>query len=118
MRSFTDRTGVSIAAGRVGAGVFVIVVADLISRTAAVGWAVRRTGCVCSFRRVCSIGRHPFEELGRLEAMVRVLQIASTAPPSWGEASFGLRPVRCSRCSNDGHMGVSLFPGSLNRSGT
>jgi hypothetical protein len=71
MRSFTDRTGVSIAAGRVGAGVFVIVVADLISRTAAVGWAVRRTGCVCSFRRVCSIGRHPFEELGRLEAMVR-----------------------------------------------
>jgi len=67
MRSFTDRTGVSIATGRVGASVFVIVVADLISRTAVVGWAAQRTGSVCSFRRVCSISRHPFEELGRLE---------------------------------------------------
>jgi hypothetical protein len=69
-RSLTDRTGVSVAAGRVGAGVCVIVVPNLVARDAAVGWAVRGTSCVCSSRGACIIGRHTFEELGCMEAMV------------------------------------------------
>jgi len=69
MRSLAYRAGVSVAAGRVGAGVFVVVVAYLVAGAAAVGWAVRSPSCVCSFRGAGIFGRHTFEELGRLEAV-------------------------------------------------
>jgi hypothetical protein len=70
MRYLAYRAGVGVAAGRVGAGVFVVVVADLVAGAAAVGWAVRGTGCVCSFHGVWVIGGHRFEELGCFEAVV------------------------------------------------
>jgi len=70
MRSVAYRAGMSVAAGRVGAGVFVVVVAYLVAGTAAVGWAVRSPSCVCLFCGVGIISGHTFEELGRLEAVV------------------------------------------------
>jgi len=70
MWSLRYHTGVSVAAGRVGSGVFVVGVADLVTGAAAVGWAVRGTSCVCSYRGTGVISGHTFEELGRLEAMV------------------------------------------------
>ena len=70
MRSLAHCAGVSVAAGRVGAGVFVVVVVNLVAGSAAVGWAVRGPGCVCSFRRAGIIGGHTFEELGRLGTVV------------------------------------------------
>jgi hypothetical protein len=70
LRSLGYRAGVSVAVGRVGAGVFVVVVAYLVAGAAAVGWAVRSPSCVCSFCGTGSIGGYTFEELGRLEAVV------------------------------------------------
>jgi hypothetical protein len=70
MRSLAYRAGVSVAAGWVGAGVFVVGMAYLIAGAAAVGWAVQSPSCVCSFRGAGIIGWHTFEELGRLEAVV------------------------------------------------
>jgi hypothetical protein len=70
MRSVAYRTGISIAAGRVGAGVFVVGVAYLIAGAAVVGWAAWGSSCVCSFRAAGIIGGHTFEELGCLEAVV------------------------------------------------
>jgi len=70
MRSLAYHTGVRVAAGRVGAGVFVVVVADLVDGAAADRWAIQGTRSVCSFRRGCIIGGHTFEELGHLEAVV------------------------------------------------
>jgi len=70
MRSLTYHAGVSVAAGWVGAGVFVVIVAYLVAGAAAVGWAVRSPSCVCSFCGAGIIGGHTFEELGRLEAVV------------------------------------------------
>jgi hypothetical protein len=70
MRSLAYHAGVSVAAGWVGAGVFVVIVAYLVAGTAAVGWAVRSPSCVCSFRGAGIIGGHTFEELGRLKAVV------------------------------------------------
>jgi len=77
MRSLACRAGVSVAAGRVGAGVVVVVVAYLIAGAAAVGWAVRSPSCVCLFCGVGIIGGHTFEELGRLAAVV------GGAPAGW-----------------------------------
>jgi len=70
MRSLTYCTGVSVVAGWVGAGVFVVVVANLVPGAAAVGRAEWGTGCECSFCVACMLGGHWFEELGRLEAVV------------------------------------------------
>ena len=70
MRSLAYCAGVSVAAGQVGAGVFVVVVAYVVAGAAAVGWAVRSPSCVCSFHGVGIIGGHMFEELGRVEAVV------------------------------------------------
>jgi len=70
MCSLAYHSGVSVAAGRVGAGVFVGVVADLVARAAAIGWAVRGISCVCSFCGAGIIGGHIFEELGCLKAVV------------------------------------------------
>jgi hypothetical protein len=69
-RSLPYRTGVSVVAGRVGAGVFVVVVAYLVARAPAVGWAVRGPSCVCSLRGANIIGGHTFGELGHLKAVV------------------------------------------------
>jgi len=63
MRSLTYRAGVGVAVGRVGAGVFVVVVSDLVAGAAA-------ASCVCSFHGTCVIGRHTFKELGGFEAVV------------------------------------------------
>ena len=70
MRSLAYRPGVSVAAGRVGAGVFVVVVAYLVAGSAAVGWALRSPSCVCSFHEVGIIGGHTFERWGRMGAVV------------------------------------------------
>jgi len=70
MRSLAYRPGVSVAAGPVGAGDFVEVVADFINGDAAVGWGIRGPGCVCSFLGASIIGGHMFEVLGRLESTV------------------------------------------------
>jgi hypothetical protein len=61
---------VSVAAGRVGAGVFVVVVAYLIAGAAVVAWAVRGPGCVCSVCGSGITGGLRFEEFGNLEAGV------------------------------------------------
>jgi hypothetical protein len=71
MRSLAYHAGVSVAAGWVGAGVFVVIVAFLVAGATAVRWAVRSPSCVCSFLGAGIIGGHTFEELGRLEAVVR-----------------------------------------------
>jgi len=63
-------TGMSVAAGRVGAGVFVVVLADLVASAAAAGWAEQGTSSVCPFGGTCIIWGHTFEELGRLKAVV------------------------------------------------
>jgi len=70
MRSFAYRADVSVAAGRLGAGVIVEVVAYLVAGAAAVGWAVRSPSCVCSFLEGGIIGGHTFEQLGTLEDVV------------------------------------------------
>jgi len=71
MRSLAYCAGVSVAAGWVGAGVLVVIVAYLVAGAAAVGWAVRSPSCVYSFRGAGIIGGHKFQELGRLDAVVR-----------------------------------------------
>jgi hypothetical protein len=70
MRSLAYHAGVSVAAGWVGAGVFDVLVAYLITGAAAVAWAVQSPSCMCSFRGAGIIGELTFEELGRLEAVV------------------------------------------------
>jgi hypothetical protein len=70
MRSLAYHAGVGVAAARVVAGVFVVVDADLVAGAVGAGWAIRGTGCVCSFRGVCLIGAHLVDKLGRPEAVV------------------------------------------------
>jgi len=70
MRSLAYHAGVSVAAGWVDAGVFVVIVAYLVAGAAAVGWAVRSPSCVCSSRGAGIFGGHTFEELGFLEVVV------------------------------------------------
>lgn len=57
-------------AGRVGGGVFVVVVVDLVAGAAAVGGAVRVPSCVCSFHGVGIIIGYLFDLFGRLKSMV------------------------------------------------
>jgi hypothetical protein len=70
IRSLAYRAGMSVAAGRVGAGVLVGVVAYLVLGAAVVGWAMGSRSCVYSFRGAGIIGGHTLEVLGRLEAVV------------------------------------------------
>jgi hypothetical protein len=77
MRSFAYCTGVSVAAGRIGPDVFVVVVAYLLAGDAVVGCAVRSPSFLCSLGAAAIIGEHTFKELGRLEAMV------GCAPDRW-----------------------------------
>ena len=70
MRSLADHTGMSVAAGQVGARAFVVVFSDCLTGAAAVGWTVKGTGCMCLFHGVCIIGMDRCEELGSPEATV------------------------------------------------
>jgi len=70
MWSLAYRAGVIVAAGWVGTGVFVVVVADLVTGAAAVGWAMRGPDCVSSIHGAGIIGGHIFALLGRFEAVV------------------------------------------------
>jgi len=69
MRSQADRTEVSIVASLVGAGVGVVVVADLVTGAAAVAWPGQRTSCILSFCGAYIIGGHMCDELCCLEAV-------------------------------------------------
>jgi len=77
MRSLTYHTGVSVVAGRVGARVFDVVVADLVVGAAVVARAMWGTSYVSSLRGGYIIGGHAVEELGRHGALV------GGAPARW-----------------------------------
>jgi len=70
MRYLAYRDGGIVAAGRVGAGSYVVVVTVLVAGAAAVGWAMRGPGCVCSFDGAGSNARHTLGVLGHLETLV------------------------------------------------